>query len=853
MISLYDLINVANGQLFGEPAAQVFTNFTLDPEQVDASLLFVVLPIEHGDTEATMCRAIKNGVGGVVCIDPPTCDATGVSIIMVPDPIDALLAWAKFVLERNKVKVIAVAGSDGKSTTVQAITAILGARYNVHAGDTEHQGRLSLPLSLATLTSEHEFVVMKYAVQHPGDMAALVGHLRPQVAVGLSVDCIHTDDYHSCDEFVEEQRHVFTSLPEDGLAVANFDDDLMMQVVNDIGAPLATIAVDRFGADLIAFNVVAGGRRTGFDLRADGERYVARWTPLLGKYHLYSALASLAVGRHFDVPLEEGLRALTGVQPLSGRMNPLLGLQGSLLIDDTYRATTTSAIASLELLESLRVSYKRRFFILGDMDDLGTQAIRGHRLVGQKVADVADIFITQGTYASAAARAAIDAGMPVEAIHTTYSTQDAVTALLQYQLTSEDVVIVKGGDATHMQKTVAALLDNPDDVTKLVRQVSDARDLRQDFRPLRPSWLEIRPQVIAKNMQTLVSLAPENTSVMAVVKANGYGHGAVIIARTALQNGATYLAVANLAEALELRDAGIKAPILILSYTPLSAVRLAVQHDLTITIYDLEMARQYNRLVRDIDGTLKYHIKVDSGMGRFGIMPDDVVYIFRHLVALKHLELEGIYTHFSVADSDESYTKTQLETFRELLRPLRASGIKFKHIHAANSPALLYRDETEFNTVRAGLALYGMNPALQEAMPPGLQTALAWKTSVLQVKTLPPGHPVGYGNTYRTRTDETIAILPVGYADGFRRAPRTWRHVLIHGEKAPVLGRVSMEKIAVDVSRIEDVAVGDEVVLIGRQDNAEITVDDVANWLGTINYEVVTTLNQNIPRVIIND
>lgn len=850
MINLYDLIQAANGQLFGEPHAQIFTDFTLDPDKVDASMLYVSLPLEHGDTESTLQRAIDNGVGGILCINPPNCDTTGVSVVMVADPVDALFAWSHFIIERMGVRVVAVVGSDNHAVTAKIITDLLAIQYEVHAADVDVDGRLSVPFSLASLSIEHDILILKLSVRHRGDMQRFLETLQPQTVVMLNLDCTHSAHFEACEQYLAEYASLAGALERDALLVVNFDDDLVMQTIAQSPATRLTVSIDRFGADMMAFNVVVGARRTGFDLRIASERHVARWMPLLGRQHLYSALAAIAVAQYYGIPLEDALRTLTVITPLPGRLNPLVGINEALVIDDSHSASPSSALVAVDLLAKMHVAYKRRFFILGDMDDLGAQSIQVHRHIGQEAARVADVLITQGVEASAAARAAIDAGMPVADIHATYSPQDAVAALLNYDINPGDIIIVKGGATAMMERVVLPLLQNPDDSARLVRQSTSSKAIRQPFRPLRPTWLEIYPDQIARNLQTIRANLPDDVVVMAVVKANGYGHGAVMTARTALQNGATYIAVANLAEAIELREAGVQAPILVQTYLPVEATRQAIQYDVTATIFDLEIARQYNRLARDMNATLKYHVKIDTGMGRLGILPRDAVYTFRHLSALKFLELEGVYTHLSVADEDPDYTQKQITTFRDTLRPITAAGFQFKYTHAANSPATLYRQGVHFNMVRVGLAMYGMNPASKEHLPDGIAPALAWKTTIAQVKTLPAGHPVGYGNTYRTRQDETIAILPVGYADGFRRAPRTWRHVLIKGHKAPIVGRISMEKTAVDVSRIPDVQIGEEVVLIGAQGDEQITVDDVANWLGTVNYEVVTTLNQNIPRIL---
>ncbi len=366
---------------------------------------------------------------------------------------------------------------------------------------------------------------------------------------------------------------------------------------------------------------------------------------------------------------------------------------------------------------------------------------------------------------------------------------------------------------------------------------------------LLPSRIEIDAAALASNVRLLKTYVGCQVGMMAVVKANAYGHGAVTVSRIALRSGAACLAVANMTEAIELRAAGMAAPILVLSYIPAAAIPQAIQWDISVSVFDLELARRYEDAARDVKGRLKIHIKVDSGMGRLGVLPADALCLFRYLQSVSQFDIEGVYTHFSLADKDPKYTAKQLATFKTALAAMQAGGFSFRYIHAANSAATLASRAACFNLIRPGLLLYGLNPSRHLKVLAGLRPLMSWKTGIIQVKTLPANSNVGYGNSYRTCGVETIAVLPVGYADGLRRSPQTWREVLVRGKRAPLVGRVSMEKTTIDVTHIPDVSVGDEVVLMGRQGDEEISADEIADWLGTINYELVTTILPRVPRL----
>ena len=364
---------------------------------------------------------------------------------------------------------------------------------------------------------------------------------------------------------------------------------------------------------------------------------------------------------------------------------------------------------------------------------------------------------------------------------------------------------------------------------------------------LTPSRVEIDAAALAGNVRRLKAHIGNHVGLMAVVKANAYGHGAVTVARAALRNGADCLAVANMAEALELRAAGIAAPILILSYMPAVAVPQAIQQDIRVSLFDLEQARPMQEAAQKVGGQLKIHIKIDSGMGRLGLLPEATPALRRRLSSMPRLEIEGIYTHFARADEDPAYTAAQLTAFKAALASMQAAGLRFRYIHAANSAAVIASPDSYFNLVRPGLLLYGLQPTKQLRLA-GLRPVMSWKTTVAQVKTLPAGAAVGYGG-YRTRQQETIAVLPVGYADGLRRLPPTWREALIRGKRAPLIGQVSMEKTTINVSHIPNVRAGDEAVLMGRQGGEEISADEIADWLGTVHYEIVAAIAPRAPRI----
>ena len=365
------------------------------------------------------------------------------------------------------------------------------------------------------------------------------------------------------------------------------------------------------------------------------------------------------------------------------------------------------------------------------------------------------------------------------------------------------------------------------------------------------AWIQVDLDAIAHNARALKGLIGERVQLMAVVKANAYGHGAVPVARAALEAGASRLGVARVAEGVELQRSGIAAPIVLLGYTPASAASVVVEHRLTPAVTTLELARALSAEVeRTGAAPLPIHVKVDTGMGRLGLFPQNVVSFARAVSALPGLQLEGLFTHFATADAaDKSYARHQHGLFMGVLEALRQAGFRIPLAHEANSAATLSMLETHLDMVRCGIALYGLQPSAEFAPAIPLRPALSLHGRVSRVATLPAGATVSYGCTYVTQRPMRVALVPLGYGDGLHRLLSNRGAVLIRGKRCPILGRVCMDQLVVDAEAVPDVHLEDEVVALGRQGNEHISAEQVAGWAETINYEVTTSLLPRLPRV----
>ena len=354
------------------------------------------------------------------------------------------------------------------------------------------------------------------------------------------------------------------------------------------------------------------------------------------------------------------------------------------------------------------------------------------------------------------------------------------------------------------------------------------------------TWLEIDLDAIAKNTRNIKKLIGQNKELMAVVKGNAYGHDVLEIVPIFLKNGATRLAVARLEEGIFLRKAGIDVPILVLSATLKEEAETALMHDITTSVCNISFIKKMNELSLKLKKKAKIHLKIDTGMGRLGVKPEKAVDFIKKVLTFDHIIIEGIFTHFSVADEkDKKYTEEQFRKFSEILKILEKEKIRIPLKHVSNSATLLDLEHMWLDMVRPGIALYGLYPSKEVKKVIKLIPAQRFKTRIAFLKELPAEKSISYGRTYTTYKKNTIiASLPIGYADGYSRLLSNKGEVLVRGRRMPIIGRICMDQCMIDVTDLPLVKIGDEVVLWGKQGNERITVEEIADKLNTINYEI---------------
>ncbi len=365
----------------------------------------------------------------------------------------------------------------------------------------------------------------------------------------------------------------------------------------------------------------------------------------------------------------------------------------------------------------------------------------------------------------------------------------------------------------------------------------------------RPTWAEIDLNALIRNLESIRKVVGKKAELMAVVKANAYGHGICQVSHTLVEKGVNKLGVATVDEALKLRNSGITSSILVLGSVLFEEAKVAVENDITVTLCDERLVDALLVIAERTGKVPKVHIKVDTGMGRIGVWHEDAVKFVEHVASKKEINIEGIYTHFSSAARDKVFTTMQIESFNKVIKDIEEKGINIKYKHASNSVAIVDWKEARLNLVRTGIMLYGIFPKKDFYKKFTLEPVMSLKTRIVFLKNTPAGRAISYGRTYITQEPTKIATIPIGYADGYGRILSNKAEALVNGKYVRVVGCVTMDQTLLDVGPAGDVKVGDEVVLIGGQAGSSVHIEKIAKLSGTIPYEILSTITERVPRV----
>ncbi|MBN2382708.1 alanine racemase [bacterium] len=831
-ITIEQVAAITGGRWLSRAEQCNVAGFSTDSRLLRPGELFIALHGKQFDGNDYAVEAQSRGACGVVIsrISEGWTTLSG-NVIRVDDSVAALQALAGAYRQLFPIKALGITGSTGKTIVKDMLTGIMARRCSVLSTPLSFHGQIGLPLTLFGLRPDHELLVLEMGISRPAEMVKLARIAGLQCALITNISETHLEHLGSIETVASEKMRIFDGFNTgEHLALLNADDILCRRIGSELSCPRVTFGLEQ-EADFRASRIeTAGSKGAWFDLHYPGGK-MRMYVNAPGKHNIYNALAAICAAHSLGADFESirtGLEQFHLPQMRLEIHTSSVLEENVTIINDTYNASPASMRGALDALRQM-AGRQRTIAILGDMLELGNFSVTAHEMIGQEVQGHGiDLLLTIGKQAAHIARRAIELGMSPEAV---FHCQDTVEAaeLLHSQIKEGDFLLFKGSRLLQLDLLAAQFIGG-----------------------IRPTKLIIDLGAISHNVRIIKERVGPAVKIMAVVKSGGYGHDSRKVADVVVKNGADYLAVAVPDEGIFLRKAGFdRIPILVMGPTLEQEAIKLVKYGLAQAVDSPGIVTSLEHEARKKGVRQPIHLKVDTGMGRIGLLPDEVEAFVDFIQSCKNVFIEGIMTHLSSADdrNADDFTRQQLALFNVIIDRLEAKGLKIPLKHAAASSGILFFPESWFTMVRPGILLYGLCPQ------DGIQTQFDFKpaasfvTKIAHIKTVPAHTPISYNRTFVTEHESRIATLPVGYYDGYNRLLSNKGRVLIRGHSAPIVGRITMDMTMVDVTHIPEARTGDEVVLFGSQHNQEITLAELAHQCGTIHYELIGNISARVSRV----
>lgn len=801
--------------------------------------LFVALVGDRFDGHDFVDEAVDKGADAAMISRGDSSDYPDCDLLAVDDTLEGLQDLARCWRANFEVPVVGVTGSNGKTIVKNMLAGIVAREQTVHRSPASYNSQVGVPLTLLELEAEHRFSVVEAGISRPGEMERLERMIRPTAGILTNIGLAHAAGLETLETTAREKLKLFERLGDGPLIHPAVSEPLEPFVLPgepvSFGCAFPTDAAPT--ADRADYLVTEAERADGrFDFVVefpDGTRPRFR-LHAAGEHNLLNAAAAIAAAAEHGVSVDSIREGLAAHETSPLRLEMHTTPQGVTLINDAYSSDPMSARAALRTLEQYAAD-GRTIAILGDMLDLGERSEQAHRELGEVTARTGvDRLVCYGDRARAIGSSAIDAGLDRRHVDHTEDL-DELHDLLDGLLHSGDVVLFKASRRLELDRAAERLLES-----------------------VAPTRLQIDLDAIRENFHALRRRLDDETEFMAVVKSFGYGNDSTRISQTLAQEGVGHLAVAYPDEGIPLRDRGLQLPVLVMNVLPAEADKI-VKYDLSALAYTRPVVEALaDHADRRDAGPVPLHLKVDTGMNRVGLPPEDAPEFARYVAGRRGVRIAGLATHFAAADlpDEDEFTRRQLDRFRGVLDEIRSDGIDPGLVHAANTAAAWRFPDAQFDMVRIGLGLYGLAPS--EPVYGAAETtrsALRFTTRIVHIKDVEPGETVGYGRTWRAAEPRSIATIAAGYNDGFPRFMSNGGEVLVGGRRCPVVGNVCMDVSMVDVTELPEARVGDEVVLFGTDRRGDrprrIPVDEIAERGDTINYEILCNISPRVRRIFV--
>lgn len=783
--------------------------------QYGEETLFVALKSSHRDGHDFIAQAIEKGVRNFL-VDRDL-NISGINYAIVENCLDSLQVWAKTHREKFTYPVIGITGSNGKTTVKEWLTTILEAQFQVVKSPMSYNSQLGVPLSLLQLHPQAQIAIIEAGISQKEEMAVLAEMIQPTLGILTHIGSAHADGFSSLEEKIEEKLKLFSEVET---LVYSGEQETVNQCVAILLNRLYAISENRHTFYTFANFKAQYGKQNSLHFQNKSFLHTAADRENVA----LCVLAALKIG--MDLP--SILERLELLYPIQMRTEMITDNPEITIINDSYNSDFDSIQNAFEILQHNH-SHKNKKIILSDILHQGNQSEQWHKEVlkiAKKKFGQTNVYTIGKTFYNISKEQEKHFSEERHFVHT----EDFISAF-QYADFRDCTVLLKGARQFELERLIPFLNHN-----------------------LNATVFKINLNALSHNLRYFRSLTPKKCKVMCMVKAFSYGSGTWEIAEALEKEGVDYLAVAYTSEAIELREKGIRTPIMVIN-PDIQSLEAMLRFDIQPEIYDFALLERYVRAAR-MAGLSKYpiHLKFDTGMGRLGFLEKDIDNLIPILQQYPDIQVISLMTHLAAADEPEAdnFTLEQLHTFEKIYQRLHQELGISPFRHALNSAGILRFPQFAFDMVRLGIGLYGTNPAPDKQ--PQLLEIGTLQTSISQIHHYPAGTSIGYGRSQFTTKDSRIATIPIGYADGiFRVLGNGKTNFWVHDRPAPIVGRVCMDMIMIDVSDIPDAAIGDEVLIFGTLGNTFHSVSNIAKAAGTIAYEILTRISPRVRRVYVRE
>jgi alanine racemase len=826
---LDQIAQIASGELCGPSAPLVVDRICTDSRGASPGALFVALKGEHVDGHRFLADAFRNGATAALVARDRLEGLTRNSLwpmIVTADPLRALQALARQHRRDYFERVLAITGSNGKTIVKDALRALLAGR-ELLASPGSYNSQLGLPLAVLSAEKPEPLAILEVGVSAPGEMDALEAIAAPDYGILTNIGLAHFAAFGSRGAIAQEKMKLFQRLPENGWLLLPDDEPILDAVSRGIKSQIHRVGERNSVLSLTAVSLSEEGQQLELSVGHQGTRSVTVKTrsPEIIADLRFAAYAAHLLG----AGLEEIASALNGYAPTATRMELWSSPQGIRIINDGYSSDPLSVHAALRSATLGASRGGRKMFAFAGMRELGASSEREHRQVGEQAAECgfSHLFLVGDGELESTARGykSVSADGNVQQVKSADELKDRLLPLLR----PGDTVLFKGPRNVGMVKAVR-------DLSGAIAQ--------------RCLWVNLA--AIEGNIARFRRRCGSAVHIMPMLKARAYGTELGQLASWMSRLGIHHIGVSSANEGVAVRRTGAEQDIFVF-LSEREDVDNLLRYRLTPVIYSAELIEGYEVLLKGSGRMLDVHLKIDTGMHRLGVPPEQAVELAQRIRASGVMQLTGVCTHFAAADDpgSDNFTHGQIAAFDKVLAEIRAAGFENLQVHAANTAGAIRFPQAHYNMVRIGLGLYGVYPSEASQRSLELELAVGLTSRIASLQEFAPGETLGYNRTFTAKRKTRVGIVPFGYDDGL-----PWRlsgvgEVLVEGRRAPILGRISMDQMQVDVTDIPGVGIGAEVLLYGTHNGHTLRPEQVAEKAGTIAYELMTRVGERVHRIYV--